>query len=74
MKRVDKMVVMVVLLFLALALLRTTLELAAQIAPFVGAVGALYAIVRLWTTGKLDFVKAAFVKSTTPTPEPAERK
>lgn len=74
MKRMDKLVVMVVLLFLALALLRTTLELAAQFAPWIAAVGALYALARLWSTGKLDFVKTAFVKNTTPTPEPAERK
>ena len=74
MKRVDKWVFLVVVGFIALALLKTTLELAAQLAPFVAGVGLIYMIARLWKAGKLEFVKTWLVKTPNPAPETAERK
>lgn len=74
MKRMDKAVFLVVLLFVALALLRTTLEVAAQGAPFVAGIGVIYLIVRLWAGGKLEFVKVWASKMMKPAPEAAERK
>ena len=75
MKRVDKYVILVVILFVALALLRTTLEVAAQLAPFIAGLGVIYMIARFWYAGKLEFLKAAIMKMVAkPSPETAERK
>jgi hypothetical protein len=74
MKRIDKIVIMIVALFVALALLKTTLEIAAGLAPFVAGIGAIYLIGRLWTGGKLEFVKVWASRMMKPAPEPAERK
>lgn len=74
MKRVDKFVLLTVLLFVAVALLETALKIGAQLAPFMAGLGAIYLIGRLWAAGKLQFVKTAFAKMMKPSPEPAERK
>lgn len=76
MKRIDKMVFLVVILFVAVAILKTTLDVAAQLAPFVAGIGVLYLLGRLYAAGKLDWVKASFIKmmKPAPEPEPAERK
>ena len=57
MNRVDRLVAAVVLAFLGLALLRAALDIAAQLAVLVTFCGVVYAGVRLWKAGKLDFLK-----------------
>ena len=69
MNRIDKAVVLVVAFFLALALLRAALNVAAELAAMVTFLGVIYLVIRLWKAGKLDFLRKA-----EPTPEPAERK
>ena len=47
----------IVLGFLGLALLRAALDIAAQLAVLVTFIGVVYAGIRLWKAGKLDFLK-----------------
>ncbi len=69
MNRVDKAVILIVGFFLGMALLRAALNVAAELAALVTFLGVAYFTIRLWKSGKLDFLK-----SNKPVAETVERK
>ena len=69
MNRIDKAVILAVAFFLALALLRAALNVAAELAAMVTFLGVIYFAIRLWRSGKLDFLRPEKVVA-----EPVERK
>lgn len=67
MNRIDRVVAIIVLAFLGLALFKAALDMAVQLAVLVTFCGVVYAGIRLWRAGKLDFMKSKAA-------EPAERR
>lgn len=57
MNSIDRLVIWMVLVVLGLSALRGVLEIATAAAVPVAIVGLLYAVARLWKSGKLSFLK-----------------